>query len=124
MNLSPYCLLEISVRDLPVLVPVQSLEDLVESLISHMYPPVVEVEFELLSFHLASGVLADVVERFSDSLPLVLNLFKDHLLGIILGNHLSGNLVGENSDFFIVAGQALFEGRILLRIMSEVEPLN
>ena len=62
MNLSSHRLLEISVRDLPVLVPVQGLENLVESLISHMYPPVFEVEFELLGFHLASGVLADVVE--------------------------------------------------------------
>ena len=45
MNLSPYCLLEISVRDLPILIPVESFEDLVESLISHVYSPVVKVEF-------------------------------------------------------------------------------
>ena len=124
MNLSPYRLLEISVRNLPVLVPVQSLEYLVECLISHMYPPVIEVEFELLGFHLPSGVLADVMERLPDCLPLVLDLLKDHLHGLILRNHLSGNLVDKNSDFFLVADHALFEGWILLRIMSEVEPLN
>jgi hypothetical protein len=89
-----------------------------------MYPPVVEVEFELLGFHLSSGVLADVVKRLPYCLPLVLDLLKYHFHGFILGNHISCNLVCENSNFVLIAGQTLFEGWILLRIMSEVEPLN
>jgi hypothetical protein len=64
------------------------------------------------------------VERLPDCLPLVLDFLKDHLHGLILGNHISGDLVSENSHFVLISGQTFFEGRILLRIMSEVEPLN
>lgn len=89
-----------------------------------MNAPVFEVEAQLFRFQDALGILTNVMKRFPDGLPLKLYLLKNSLQNILLPNEVLTDTINEGCQLLIIAELTFFEGRVLLRIVSEIKTLH
>jgi len=125
VDLAPHSQLEVLVGDLPILVQVELVEQVLELLVGEVQPPMLEVEPELFRQNGACLLHVEVHEGLPEGLPLELDLVQDSLLQdalvpqLVLGD-LALMLVQVPLTFL----EVLVELRILDGIVPKVEPLG
>ena len=118
------CSLKICIGYFSILVPVKSSINFVKSLIRDLKTPVIKVKLKFFGLYMTRFVFLKVLKRFLDCLPLLLDLFNNHLSHIILRYNLISQSIFVLTNIGVILNEVLFVSRIHNRIMSEVKALN
>lgn len=123
MYFTTNCFLKICIRNSSILIPIESLIDLIESFIWYIDSPMVKVKLKFIWFNTPWFVFTESMKWLSYCFPLKLYLFKNQFNNFVLINHTFTDNLLKFPNFIHIFIQILFKLRIFNRVMSKVESL-